>query len=279
LRTTFLDAVPKGIGFYPLEEIGAYDYEWWNGRLMVWEAPDPGASYVLGVDTAEGVGADRSVIQVLRRGDRRRADMQVAEFASDHHNPLELAPIVNALGRLYGEADGTEALAVIECNNVGGTDCQHMLRTQFDYGNFFTWKVYDKRTNIYTNRIGWWTNRSTRPKLIVHGLNALSKGDVVVSSPFLLDELEDFEGDIYRAQAKAKAGRHDDRVLAFLIAYVGAHDDEWLAGEDVAAERRLLTLAGEVKQREEKKVGTRASWQNTACTVEQMYSDWDAVLD
>jgi hypothetical protein len=155
-----------------------------------------------------------------------------------------------------------------------------MLRTQFEYGNIFIWKVYDKRTGLYSNKLGWWTNRTTRPKLIVRGMHALSQGDLIVNSPFLLDEMEDFERDPYTAKIKARYGRHDDRVLAFLIAHVGAHDEEWIAGEDVAGERHALTRAGVVEQTAEAKTGVAATWQNTACSAKEMYEAWDeAVLN
>src|SRR5262249_4527863 len=69
-------------------------------------------------------------------------------------------------------------------------------------------------------------------------------------SHFLLDEMADFESNHDLAQAKVKVGKgHDDRILALLIGYFGAHDDEWLNGEDIAEERRLRLTAG--KQQEE----------------------------
>jgi hypothetical protein len=281
------DLVPKGVRITPLAEVSDYDYEWWNGRLLIWEEPLPGEEYVIGVDPAEGAGEDRSAIEVLRRGTRTRPDEQVAEFCSDHHNPLELVPIVNMLGRFYASSEGEEALAIIECNTVGGADLQLTLRTQHDYGNLFVWKIYDKRTNLYTQRFGWWTNRTTRPKLIVRGMHALTHGDLLVNSPFLLDEMEDFERDPYTAKIKARSGRHDDRVIAFLISHVGAHDDEWIAGDDVAEERRVLTSAARLAEASKEGASTgeaptpkvAADWQNTGCTLQQMYEAWDAVLD
>jgi hypothetical protein len=273
-----VEAIPKGYGFTILDMPSKEYEEYWNGRLLVWEAPKMGSSYVLGVDPSEGVGQDRSVIEVIRRGDLYLPDEQVAEFTSDHHTPLELAPIVNAIGRFYKDDDGSEALAVIECNTMGGQDCQLMLRTTFDYSSFFIWKVYDKRTNIYTNKFGWWTSRSTRPKLIVRGIHAMQNGDLKINSPFLLDEMEDFEQDHFMAKAKARFGRHDDRVMAFLMAHVGAHDDEWLAGEDIAEQRHNLTRAGKVAQVAEAKTGSRSDFQNSPISFSDMMLEADERL-
>lgn len=279
-KNTFLDAIPKGMGFRPLStNVGAYDYDWWNGRLLIWEPPTFGERYVLGVDVAEGVGQDRTVVEVLRVGTTERPDEQVAEFATDHHNPIEMVPIVNTIGRFYKDQGGEEALAVVECNTIGGQELQLALRTQHDYSNLFIWKVYDKRENLYTSKLGWWTNKSTRPKLIVRGLHAMERGDLIINSSFLLDEMEDFERDHFLAKAKARFGRHDDRVLALLMAHVGAHDDEWLAGEDVAEERRLLTLAGRKEKITEEKQGRKATYQNTPITYEEMLAREEEAME
>jgi len=278
-KDPFLDAIPKGMGFKPLGvDVGAYDYDWWNGRLLVYELPQTGESYVLGVDVAEGVGQDRTVVEVVRRGNETRPDEQVAEFATDTLNPIEMVPIVATIGKFYCDDARDEALAVIECNTIGGQELQLALRTQHDYSNLFVWKVYDKRDNVFTNKLGWWTNRTTRPKLIVRGLHALENSDLIINSPFLIDEMEDFERDHFLAQAKAKFGRHDDRVIAILMAHVGAHDDEWLAGEDMAEQRRLLTLAGGVKHTAEVKTGRRADFQNTAITYDEMMAKAEEAL-
>src|SRR5690242_16114480 len=96
-----------------------YDYDWWNGRLIMWDAPERSANYAIGVDVAEGVGRDRSVIEVVRIGDIKRPDEQVAEFASDYHDPIDLAPVVAELGRFYSGADGLEAIVIVEANGLG----------------------------------------------------------------------------------------------------------------------------------------------------------------
>lgn len=269
--TALKDLVPEGLGFSILEEIGAYDFDYWNGRLLVWEAPDAQAVYTLGVDPGQGKGEDRSVVQVIRNGDLKRGDEQVAEFASNFHGPVELAPVVAAIGRLYKGFDD-EALAVIECNTAGGGDtCQFDLRSRFAYSNLFIWKTYDKRTNLWTQRLGWWTTAQSRGKVVARGLHSISSGDLKVHSPFLLDEMEDFETDLHLARAKARFGRHDDRVMALLIGHWGAHDEEWLAGEDISAERKRLTTAEKLADVEERRSGVKADYQNTPVSAERMW--------
>lgn len=271
----FRDLVPEGLGFSVIDRISEYDFEFWNGRLLIWQPPELEAMYTLGVDPGQGKGEDRSVIQVIRNGDLQRPDEQVAEFASNFHGPVELAPVVAAVGRLYGGADG-EALAVVECNTAGGGDtCQFDLRSRFGYSNLFVWKTYDKRSNLWTQRLGWWTTKQSRGKVVARGIHSIANGDLLVHSPFLLDEMEDFEGDLVLANAKAKFGRHDDRVMALLIGHWGAHDEEWLAGEDLSADRRRLTSAGRLREVAEEKSGEKPTWQNTDVTWDRMLEQWD----
>lgn len=278
--------LPKGMGMSIVDQ-SDYDWDYWNGRLLCWEEPRPGFEYALGVDPAEGVGADRSVCQVLRKGTVDHPDIQVAEFACDFLDPVDFASVVKAIGDFYADPDGTEAFATIECNAPCGDTMINDLRMRLNYSNLYIWKAYDKINNIFTNKLGWWTNRTTRPKLIARGLHAFANGDLRINSPFLLDEMEDFERDHFIAKAKARVGRHDDRIMSILIAYWGAHDDEWMAGEDIAEDRRLKRAGARyVEQLQSLPTATeppsapsrRADYQNRPLTYAQMMAEADASL-
>ena len=80
--------------------------------LTVWEEPERWSGYVLGVDTAEGLGhGDYSCIQVLDA----KEGTQVAVWHG-HIAPDELAYEVHNLGIWYGNA-----LCCVESNNHGLT--------------------------------------------------------------------------------------------------------------------------------------------------------------
>jgi len=282
LSKATLDALARpGMGMKVVEVDSKYDYDWWNGRLIMWDPPERGASYAVGVDVAEGVGKDRSVIEVLRIGDLKRPDEQVAEFATDYHDPIDLAPIVAELGRFYKGDDGIEAVVIVEANGLGDGVIL-ALNTHLEYGNLFQWKVYDKTSHLETNRLGWWTNRNTRPKLIARGVHAIVKGDLVMNSPFLFNEWKTFQRDHFLARAAAMSNRHDDRVMAVLMAHWAAHDAEWIGGEDVAEQRRRLTAATTLMDTKAEEmaaqIGVRPSkvdYQNRAITWRQMQEEAD----
>ena len=215
-----------------------YEKDAWNGRLLVWDAPIRGEVYGLGVDPAEGVGADNSVCEVILLGNLKHPDIQVAEFACNYLDPIEFAEVVKIIGKWYADPDGTEAFCTVEINAPCGDVMVNDLYNRLDYGNLFIRKHYDKLSNIYTNLLGWSTNKATRPKIISRGIHAFSYGDLLVNSDHLLQEMQTFQRDMTLAKHKAMSGKHDDRLMALLIGYWGAHDEEFLSGEDVGADRR-----------------------------------------
>lgn len=270
-----------GYGMKVIPAAGEYDYDPWNGRLLIWEPPEAGEFYALGVDPAEGVGADRSVCEVIKIGNIHHPDVQVAEFACDFLDPVYFADVVNVIGRFYSDSEGIEALAIVEFNAPCGDVIISDLRTRLDYSNQFIWKAYDRINNVYTNKLGWSTNKSTRPKIIARGLHAFTQKDLLLNSHYLLDEMADFERDMYIAKAKARRGQHDDRIMALLIGYWGAHDDEFLAGEDIGEQRRLRKAAGGIQQELAEKQATvrRVDYQNTAITYRQMMERADEMFE
>lgn len=270
------------MGMYVVNEISPYDTDYWNGQLLIWEAPEPGETYAIGVDPANGVGMDRSVCEVIKVGTINHPDIQVAEFACDWLSPVDFASVVATIGRFYRDSEGTEAFATVEVNAPCGDTMVSDLRMRLDYGNLFIWKQYDRINNLFTNKYGWWTNKTTRPKLIARGVHACMNGDLIINSPFLLDEMSDFERDGTLAAAKARSGTHDDRVMAILIGYWGAHDEEWLNGEDIAEERRMRERAKElqidltVKQEVSDNKARRTDWWSQPISYKDMMRQAEA---
>lgn len=263
--------IKPGLGMRLIPEISEFDWDYWNGRMLVWEPPEKGETYALGVDPAEGVGADRSVCEVIKVGNLKHPDIQVAEFACDFLDPVDFASVVSTIGNFYKDSHGEEALCTLEINAPCGQSAIQILQGKLGYSNLFIWKRYDRIYNQMTNAYGWWTNKTTRPMVIARGLHAFGYGDLIVNSSFLLGEMQDFERDHFMAKASAKRGKHDDRLMALLIGYWGAHDDEWMAGEDVAEERRLVESGTQIRAEIVKKtLQPRADYWNQPLSYEKM---------
>jgi hypothetical protein len=83
----------------------------WEAPYTEYEAPEPGAQYVLGVDPVGFAARDHAAIQVLKVWDNEWT--QVATYAA-HTNPLDFAPIILDIANRYNKA-----LVVVESNGVG----------------------------------------------------------------------------------------------------------------------------------------------------------------
>ena len=123
--------------------------------LEVWREPDGMHAYVMGVDTAEGLGhGDYSCIQVL--------DVGTGEQAAIWHGripPDALAVEVTRLGLWY-----RDALCCVESNNHGLTTIT-MLR-QLGYPRLFRQRSLNRTTNKVSQEFGWRTTRTSKPLMI-----------------------------------------------------------------------------------------------------------------
>jgi hypothetical protein len=147
-----------------------------SGPLQLWEKPQKGVDYVIGVDTAQGTeGGCDAAISVLTRGPSQK---HVATWASGKHNALQLVPFVEALAWMYNEA-----LVSIEINAAGIATQEALSRT---YTRSFRWRFRDRRTPRPTERVGWQTTPTTKPLLIQHFNQMLSKQLFTTFDPELI---------------------------------------------------------------------------------------------
>lgn len=216
----------------------------WREKLVIWELPKPGKFYVVSVDASHGLDQDNAAIEVIKVGDRRELDEQVAEWAGDL-GPGDLAVVAGVVGRIYRDkAADLDALMAVECNpGSPGTTTQLVLQ-QLGYNNFYMWRRPHAATGGESTIYGWWTTSSTRPLLINTLLEYLGKEQVKVNSPELIAEMGSFvktrkpTGSIHWA---AFDGYHDDRLMALAIALYIAHEDD------------VVNFADERRRAEEKK--------------------------
>ncbi len=278
--------LPPGYGF---RAVGARELKE-SGDLLdvliVWEKPRPHDHhrYVVSVDVSDGLGQDRSVIDVTRVGTLREPDEQVAQFVTDTIPPLDLAPIVDAVGRLYADADGYEALCAVECNNQG-IAVQNELQAHLGYGHFYVWQYADARdpSRRFSTRIGWFTTPRTRPILLTRYHAALTTldpisgaADYLLNSSVSLSELRDFQTEGALWQAEASAGAHDDTVMAGSIGVYVCSTLHHGEREPIADARRRHAEEDAAKASLEGRTAQRRDARNTAVTAEDIA---DGILD
>jgi hypothetical protein len=195
----------------------------WGAKLLVFRWPEQGEEYGFGVDTGDGIGQDRSVIEGLCKGTLTHSDQQVCEFASDYINANDLAPILHCIGMFYQNGSNRQPKIAIE-TGLNGEVTQLELR-KLGWGNFHQWIRYDRKkiSNKDASRIGFVTNRWSRPMLMDYLIKALRDGELEINSPEFVREMSALHRDEGVQAARAEQGQHDDRFIALGIIYLSLH--------------------------------------------------------
>lgn len=197
------------------------------GKLILWEMPEDTEEYGIGVDTSEGIGQDRTVMEVLRKGTYHRNDSQVAEFATPRMNSIDIFPYAFVIGCFFSTLTGDGGVRrprfVIECR-WNGENVQLELQKR-GWPNFHRWTRYHKtKYDLSKERnIGWYSNAWSRPMMMDYFIKAIRDGYLECPSPYLVDELRHLESDDASQDARAAYGYHDDRAMALGIVFFSLH--------------------------------------------------------
>jgi hypothetical protein len=206
-----------------------------QGKLLVFQDPEPGHDYTIGVDTGGGTGGDSTVIEVWRKGIGGMPDVQCAEFSSSFVSHVEAYAFIMAIAARYAiymggpESRYREPLVSIEQIAAVGDTCQPQMRLM-GYSRFFKFHFYDTKEikPRKSNKMGWRTSGWSRPILIDGFIHSVQNEWVVIHSPFLLREMSKFEVHIKAGKERKEhaAEDHDDRIFGSAIAVFTSHDME-----------------------------------------------------
>lgn len=208
-------------------------------KLYVWEWPQPGETYGVYCDPAEGVGLDSSVVGVIKKATPWHPDEQVAEWASNRVAPHDLWAYIYCLAHLYTvmgpNGEWNEPLVVVETNIAAGDAAQTEMMKR-GYSNFYrqsdftiigeTGAQYNKRPRAIKDRIGWRTDRLNRPRLISLFRKMVRDGNLIIRSPELVREMGTLEYNVDKQRIQAAVDQHDDRVMATGIMLCAWYDPE-----------------------------------------------------
>ncbi len=185
---------------------------WYNRGFYLWEKPEKGLRYFIGVDSAEGLGgsSDYSVIEVIDRD-----GFQMAEFRSNKIKPFEFVEVVEKLGFWFNTA-----YLVVEKASAGQTVCDR-LYNDVSYPLMYKYKSWDARGSC-KRKPGFETTKQSKQRIIDDFVELHSKDKLCINSETLLQEMKMF---VYKdGSAKASIGYHDDTVMAFAMALFGAKE-------------------------------------------------------
>ncbi len=180
-------------------------YVYMDGCYRVWHAPQPNHIYVVGVDVAEGVGKDFTVANVLDVTDLRQIN-QVAVYASNTVTPSEFTPKLHEILQHWGNP-----LLLSERNNCGAQIVDN-LRKDFSYENIVSYGARELgRSKI---PLGVISHSNTKYDCIANQRYWINTLDAVqINDAATVEELKEFVR-MPNGSWKARAGKHDDRVMS-----------------------------------------------------------------
>jgi hypothetical protein len=213
---------------FPLRWQG-YSNDSGMGKIYIYEWPEPEQEYGLGIDTSDGIGLDRSCIELMRKGNLYQNDAQAAEYCYDYINAFDLWPFALALGTFYGvKRNGMrrQPRVAIECKGNGETT-QLQMRLR-GWSNFHQWIRYDQKNlrKSKATRLGVFTNYWFRAMMMDYLIKWLRDGWVEIRSPWFVEEMADLERNEDVQSLKAMHGGHDDRILSMGFNLVSLYDTE-----------------------------------------------------
>lgn len=197
LETKQRDYLSEKVIIKPVEVEGA--------PLKIWKQPK-GKSYVIGADVAEGIEGDYSVATIMDED-----EMEVVARWRGDCEPAEFGEILDQLGRYYNNA-----LIAVEINNHGLTTVQRLR--DLHYANLYRReRGQDERFEEYTSKLGWKTDRKTKPLMINSLAEAILAGKIKDYDITFVRECMSYVIDD-RGRTNAQIGSHDDTVVSTAIA-------------------------------------------------------------
>lgn len=199
-------------------------------KIFFWEEPEDGEIYSFGVDTSDGIGKDRTVLEGIRKGNVHRPARQMVEFASSKMTATEAMPFCLAIGSYFTVLDPyslekKQPRMAIECRG-NGDNTQNFMRMA-GWTNFHPWidrQIDDKQLKLNRfHKIGVFTNGPFRAGMMDMMITMIRNCDIEVCSPFLVNEMKSLEGDEFEQSLRAVYGGHDDRFMALGFAIVSVY--------------------------------------------------------
>ena len=186
------------------------------GNFDVLCLPVLGESYVIGVDSEQGVSGDRSAVSVWTVD----PFVQVARFAAGSIDPTALADLCAAVGWWYNAA-----FLVIELNGPGSA-VMGWINNSWAYPNLYTRLKFDVILNQPTEHLGWVTDNNSKPVMVGELQRLLREGRLGARFPETIHQLKRYAKG-HTGKLGAPRGDFDDEVIGAGLAAMGRQPEEF----------------------------------------------------
>ena len=179
-----------------------------GGRLHIFQEPEPGVDYTMGVDPAMGLKQGDYTAMVVSRADTN----EVVALYRGKLAPESAASVIEDIARWYNEA-----FIAVEVNAGFGSTIMNDLKQT--YTNLFQREQRDKPWDAPTLVVGWYTHANSKRDIVKRIRQEMARPDKPLSIPseIIGTELHTFE-EFENKSLGAPKGEHDDTVIALGIA-------------------------------------------------------------
>lgn len=175
--------------------------------LSIYERPERGQKYYIGVDVGQGIKKDATVFEVFNKDGK-----ECAQFKTNTLQPHICANILNALGIYYNRG-----LLIIEKASSGFSILDLMITTH-KYTNIYRQKTFDDRGKTVKKR-GFVTSSKTKPIIINRFSEWFDNDEIFICSQNVLEEMKTYIFD--GKSTNASSSYHDDTIIACSLACEG----------------------------------------------------------
>lgn len=182
-----------------------------SGNWKVWEMPKQGHIYSIGVDSSTGESDDYSCIQIL--------DISNCEQVAEYYGKVDedtLALETVKSGKWY-----SDPTVIIEVTGGIGRAVQNQVMKLGYYNLYRRETGYDQFGCAISDKLGWETkggrgDGGTKPLLLLDGKRYVHNLGIIHD----IETIEEFQNYLRNddGSSGARAGCHDDRVMAYLLA-------------------------------------------------------------
>ena len=191
-----------------------------EGNLKIYKKPEPGRTYCMTVDVAEGQGLDYSAFSII---DVSEIPYRVvATYKDNKVSPFLFPTIIVQTAKIYNEA-----FVLVEINSIG-LQVSDIIHFELAYDNLIKIEAKGKQgqqqTPGFKKKIAFGLKQSTQTKMIgCTNLKTLVESDkLIINDEATINELMTFSAD--KKTFKAEEGSNDD--MAMTLVNFG-----WLTGQ------------------------------------------------
>lgn len=183
-----------------------------DGKLDIYRDPEPGRTYTMTVDVAEGQGLDYSTFSII---DVTEIPYRlVAKFRDNTISPMLFPTIIVRTAQMYNDA-----FVLVEINSIG-LQVSDIIHHELAYENLIKIEMKGKQGQQHTlgfkKKIAYGLKTSNQSKMIgCSNLKTLIENDkLIINDAQMITELTTFSAD--KKTFKAEEGNNDDLVMTLV---------------------------------------------------------------